>query len=39
VVAQSDLLVIATPHRAYVDLKVDVPVVDVWNLLGNGELV
>ena len=39
VVAESDLLIIATPHNQYADLKVDVPVVDVWNLLGNGELV
>jgi UDP-N-acetyl-D-mannosaminuronic acid dehydrogenase len=39
VLSESDLLVIATPHKAYADLDVDVPVVDVWNLLGNGELV
>src|SRR5690348_1272601 len=39
VLAESDLLVIATPHKKYADLNVDVPVVDVWNLLGNGELV
>ncbi len=39
VLAESDLLVIATPHKKYADLNVDVPVVDVWNLLGHGELV
>jgi UDP-N-acetyl-D-mannosaminuronic acid dehydrogenase len=39
VLAESDLLVIATPHRLYADLDVDTPVVDVWNLLGNGERV
>ena len=39
VLAESDLLVIATPHRQYADLDVDVPVIDVWNLLGNGERV
>ena len=39
VLEKSDLLVIATPHRAYADLDVEVPVVDVWNLLGNGERV
>jgi UDP-N-acetyl-D-mannosaminuronic acid dehydrogenase len=39
VLTASDLLVIATPHRAYADLDVDIPVVDVWNLLGNGERV
>jgi len=39
VLAESDLLLIATPHRLYADLDVDVPIVDVWNLLGNGERV
>jgi UDP-N-acetyl-D-mannosaminuronic acid dehydrogenase len=39
VLAESDLLVIATPHRQYVELDVDIPIVDIWNLLGNGELV
>ncbi len=39
VLAVSDLIVIATPHRQYGDIDVDVPVVDVWNLLGNGERV
>jgi UDP-N-acetyl-D-mannosaminuronic acid dehydrogenase len=36
VVAESDLLVIGAPHRQYAALETDVPVVDVWNLLGNG---
>ncbi len=39
VVAESDLLVIATPHRLYADIETDTPIVDVWNLLGNGERV
>ncbi len=39
VLAESDLLVIATPHAAYATLDVNTPVVDVWNLLGNGERV
>ena len=39
VLAESDLLVIATPHRQYADLEAGVPIVDVWNLLGNGERV
>ena len=39
VLAESDLLVIATPHAAYRDLKTDLPVVDVWNLLEEGTLV
>jgi UDP-N-acetyl-D-mannosaminuronic acid dehydrogenase len=39
VLASSDLLVIATPHPDYAGLNVDVPVIDVWNLLGGGERV
>ena len=39
VLAESDLLVIATPHRQYADLEAGVPIIDVWNLLGNGERV
>jgi UDP-N-acetyl-D-mannosaminuronic acid dehydrogenase len=36
VLAQCDILVIAAPHREYADLVTTTPVVDVWNLLGNG---
>jgi UDP-N-acetyl-D-mannosaminuronic acid dehydrogenase len=39
VIAESDVLVLAAPHQAYRDLVTDKPVVDVWNLLGNGTLV
>jgi len=39
VIAESDLLVIATPHSDYAKLDVDTPVVDIWNLLGHGERV
>lgn len=38
-VAESDLLILAAPHRAYRDLDVSVPVADVWNLLGKGSVV
>lgn len=36
VLAEADLLVIGAPHAAYRDLAADVPVVDVWDLLGEG---
>jgi len=36
VLARCDILVIAAPHREYADLVTTTPVVDVWNLLGNG---
>jgi UDP-N-acetyl-D-mannosaminuronic acid dehydrogenase len=39
VLTESDLVVIATPHRAYADLTLEIPVIDLWNLLGRGERV
>jgi UDP-N-acetyl-D-mannosaminuronic acid dehydrogenase len=36
VVARADVLVIGTPHRIYADLEVEVPVIDIWNLRGDG---
>jgi UDP-N-acetyl-D-mannosaminuronic acid dehydrogenase len=36
VLAESNLLIIATPHPAYADLHPDVPVVDISNLRGAG---
>jgi UDP-N-acetyl-D-mannosaminuronic acid dehydrogenase len=39
VLERADLLVVAAPHNAYRDLSPEVPVVDVWNLLGNGTRV
>ncbi|GAB2447332.1 nucleotide sugar dehydrogenase [Nocardioides hungaricus] len=36
VLAEADLLVVGAPHAAYRDLVVDQPVVDVWNLRGEG---
>jgi UDP-N-acetyl-D-mannosaminuronic acid dehydrogenase len=39
VIKQSDLLIVAAPHQEYADLRVTVPVADVWNLLGHGARV
>jgi UDP-N-acetyl-D-mannosaminuronic acid dehydrogenase len=36
VLEQSDILILAAPHRAYRDLVTDKPVADVWNFLGQG---
>jgi UDP-N-acetyl-D-mannosaminuronic acid dehydrogenase len=36
VIARSDLLIIATPHKHYRDLVLDKPVADLWNVLGEG---
>ena len=35
-VERSDLLVIGAPHKVYADVVVDVPVIDIWNLRGDG---
>jgi UDP-N-acetyl-D-mannosaminuronic acid dehydrogenase len=39
VLERSDVLVVGTPHATYRDLKPIQPVVDVWNVFGNGVLV
>ena len=39
VLERADVLVIAAPHAEYRDLVTDKPVVDIWNLRGNGVLV
>jgi UDP-N-acetyl-D-mannosaminuronic acid dehydrogenase len=39
VLAESDLLVLATPHEAYRGIEPTVPVVDVWNFFGQGVAV
>jgi UDP-N-acetyl-D-mannosaminuronic acid dehydrogenase len=33
---RADLLVIGAPHKMYADVAIDVPVVDIWNLRGDG---
>lgn len=36
VLDRSDVLIIGTPHVVYRELKTSLPVVDIWNVLGNG---
>ncbi|MGH9027080.1 MAG: nucleotide sugar dehydrogenase [Acidimicrobiia bacterium] len=36
VLAASDLLIIGAPHAAYANIRTDAPVIDIWNLLGDG---
>jgi UDP-N-acetyl-D-mannosaminuronic acid dehydrogenase len=36
VVAKSDLLIIAAPHSEYAALETDKPVVDIWDIRGQG---
>ena len=39
VLAAADVLIVAAPHHEYAGIATDKPVVDVWNLLGNGTVV
>jgi UDP-N-acetyl-D-mannosaminuronic acid dehydrogenase len=39
VVSRADLLIIGAPHRAYAELASDSPVIDIWNLRGEGSLI
>jgi UDP-N-acetyl-D-mannosaminuronic acid dehydrogenase len=36
VIEQADLIVIGAPHRIYADVPLPQPVVDIWNLRGDG---
>jgi UDP-N-acetyl-D-mannosaminuronic acid dehydrogenase len=36
VVAKSDLLIIAAPHAEYATLATDKPIIDIWNITGQG---
>jgi UDP-N-acetyl-D-mannosaminuronic acid dehydrogenase len=39
VLEKANLLVIGAPHQVYAGLEVDVPVIDIWNLMGHGVYV
>jgi UDP-N-acetyl-D-mannosaminuronic acid dehydrogenase len=39
VVAESDLLIISSPHIRYKELKTNKHIVDIWNLRGNGSSI
>jgi UDP-N-acetyl-D-mannosaminuronic acid dehydrogenase len=39
VLAAADVFIVAAPHSQYSAIDTDKPVVDVWNLLGNGTTV
>ena len=38
-IEKSDVLIIGAPHNAYKNLVTTKPVIDIWNLLGNGNLI
>jgi UDP-N-acetyl-D-mannosaminuronic acid dehydrogenase len=39
VLARADLLIIGAPHDAYREIAPDQPLVDIWNLTGNGAAI
>ncbi len=39
VLSESDLLIISAPHIRYKDLIIDKPVIDIWNLRGDGSAI
>ena len=39
VLERADLIVIGAPHAMYADLPIDQPVVDIWNLRGDGVVI
>jgi UDP-N-acetyl-D-mannosaminuronic acid dehydrogenase len=38
-ITDSDILIIAAPHKAYKNIATTKPVIDIWNLLGHGNLI
>jgi UDP-N-acetyl-D-mannosaminuronic acid dehydrogenase len=35
----SDVLIVGAPHIAYKNLATTKPIIDIWNLLGKGNLI
>ena len=38
-IEKSDVLIIGAPHNAYKNLATTKPVIDIWNILGKGNLI
>jgi len=38
-IEHADIIVLGAPHLKYKDLKTNKPVIDIWNLLGEGNLI
>ncbi len=39
ILTESDILIIGAPHNTYKNLVTSKPIIDIWNLLGNGNRV
>jgi UDP-N-acetyl-D-mannosaminuronic acid dehydrogenase len=38
-IRDSDLLIVAAPHNVYKQIATTKPIIDIWNLFGNGNLI
>ncbi len=38
-IEKSDILIIGAPHKVYKNLVTTKPIIDIWNLLGKGNLI
>jgi UDP-N-acetyl-D-mannosaminuronic acid dehydrogenase len=38
-IRHSDLLIVAAPHNVYKQISTTKPIIDIWNLFGNGNLI
>jgi len=38
-IRDSDLLIVAAPHNIYKQISTTKPIIDIWNLFGNGNLI
>ena len=38
-IRDSDILILATPHNIYMQISTTKPIIDIWNLFGNGNLI
>jgi len=39
VLEDSDILILATPHKEFQHLKTSKPIIDIWNFVGKGTLI
>ena len=39
IISKSDILIVGAPHNIYKELTTTKPIIDVWNLLGKGNLI
>jgi UDP-N-acetyl-D-mannosaminuronic acid dehydrogenase len=38
-IRDSDILILASPHNVYRQISTTKPIIDIWNLFGNGNLI